>query len=54
MEAGRITLSAPLRLSIKMLPNASYFAFTATPKNKTLDLQRGVRSGRPDETPAVS
>jgi type I restriction enzyme R subunit len=24
--------------SRKMLPNASYFAFTATPKNKTLEL----------------
>ena len=22
----------------KMLPNASYFAFTATPKNKTLEI----------------
>ncbi len=22
----------------KMLPNASYFAFTATPKNKTLEM----------------
>ena len=26
----------------KMLPNASYFAFTATPKNKTLEIF-GVR-----------
>ena len=24
--------------SRKMLPNASYFAFTATPKNKTLEI----------------
>jgi len=38
MEAGRIILSAHLRLSIKMLPNASYFAFTATPKNKTVEI----------------
>jgi type I restriction enzyme R subunit len=33
----------------KMLPNASYFAFTATPKNKTLEVfgepcRKGVRS----------
>ena len=25
-------------LEPKMLPNASYFAFTATPKNKTLEI----------------
>jgi type I restriction enzyme, R subunit len=37
----------------KMLPNASYFAFTATPKNKTLEIfgepfdQDGVRKHRP-------
>jgi type I restriction enzyme R subunit len=37
----------------KMLPNASYFAFTATPKNKTLEIfgepcgQDGVREHRP-------
>jgi len=31
----------------KMLPNASYFAFTATPKNKTLEIfgERGEASG---------
>ena len=32
--------------SRKLLPNASYFAFTATPKNKTLEL-----FGEPDEQP---
>jgi type I restriction enzyme R subunit len=37
----------------KMLPNASYFAFTATPKNKTLEIfgepfdEGGVRKHRP-------
>jgi type I restriction enzyme R subunit len=37
----------------KMLPNASYFAFTATPKNKTLEIfgepfdEDGVRKRRP-------
>ena len=31
----------------KMLPNASYFAFTATPKNKTLEIfGEPVRRGR--------
>ena len=33
----------------KMLPNASYFAFTATPKNKTLEIFGEPRS-RSDET----
>jgi type I restriction enzyme R subunit len=33
----------------KLLPNASYFAFTATPKNKTLELF-GVRVPQPDGT----
>ncbi len=33
--------------SRKLLPNASYFAFTATPKNKTLELF-GERDSRPD------
>ena len=33
----------------KMLENASYFAFTATPKNKTLDLF-GDSSSQPDGT----
>ncbi|MDR2384163.1 MAG: DEAD/DEAH box helicase family protein [Tannerella sp.] len=33
----------------KMLKNASYFAFTATPKNKTLELF-GVALGQDDET----
>ena len=32
--------------SRKLLPNASYFAFTATPKNKTLEI-----FGEPDEQP---
>jgi type I restriction enzyme, R subunit len=27
-----------IRTAKKMLPNASYFAFTATPKNKTLEI----------------
>src|ERR1043166_3459146 len=40
----------------KLLPNASYFAFTATPKNKTLELfgepfmDSGVRKFRPFHT----
>ena len=33
----------------KMLPNASYFAFTATPKNKTLEMF-GVAVPQPDGT----
>ena len=35
--------------SRKMLPNASYFAFTATPKNKTLELfgERSDEGGKP-------
>ncbi|MBA4157762.1 MAG: type I restriction endonuclease subunit R [Gemmatimonadetes bacterium] len=33
----------------KLLPNASYFAFTATPKNKTLEIFGGPRPG-PDGT----
>ena len=32
--------------SRKLLPNASYFAFTATPKNKTLEI-----FGEPDPQP---
>ena len=28
----------PVKMSRKMLSNASYFAFTATPKNKTLEI----------------
>ena len=32
--------------SHKLLPNASYFAFTATPKNKTLEI-----FGDPDPQP---
>ena len=35
--------------SRKLLPNASYFAFTATPKNKTLELF-GVPEPQPDGT----
>ncbi len=35
--------------SRKMLPNASYFAFTATPKNKTLEI-----FGEPDPQPGLS
>ena len=35
--------------SRKLLPNASYFAFTATPKNKTLELF-GKRDRQPDGT----
>lgn len=34
----------------RMLPNASYFAFTATPKNKTLEIF-GAREEGPDGTP---
>ena len=34
----------------KMLPNASYFAFTATPKNKTLEIF-GAREEGPDGVP---
>ena len=39
----------------KMLPNASYFAFTATPKNKTLEVfgEPWPQGGR-DQAPAVS
>ena len=37
----------------KLLPNASYFAFTATPKNKSGDFRRAVPRWRQDETPAV-
>ena len=33
----------------KLLPNASYFAFTATPKNKTLEIF-GTRDPQPDGT----
>ena len=35
--------------SRRLLPNASYFAFTATPKNKTLEIF-GAASPRPDGT----
>lgn len=35
--------------SRKLLPNASYFAFTATPKNKTLEIF-GLRDPQPDGT----
>ena len=35
--------------SRKLLPNASYFAFTATPKNKTLELF-GAPEPQPDDT----
>ena len=35
--------------SRKLLPNASYFAFTATPKNKTLEIF-GARDPQPDGT----
>ena len=38
-----------LMQSRKMLPNASYFAFTATPKNKTLEIF-GARAGDGDQT----
>lgn len=39
----------------KVLPNASYFAFTATPKNKTLEVfgtavPRATRSGTSHST----
>ena len=38
----------------KLLPNASYFAFTATPKNKTLELfGEAYLRRRPEEAPAV-
>lgn len=40
-EDGEVTGEDLIRLLIKsrkLLPNASYFAFTATPKNKTLEL----------------
>ncbi len=38
----------------KMLPNASYFAFTATPKNKTLQaVRRAVSGGRRRQAPTV-
>lgn len=40
-ENGEVTGEDLIRLLIKsrkLLPNASYFAFTATPKNKTLEL----------------
>jgi type I restriction enzyme, R subunit len=36
-----------------MLPNASYFAFTATPKNKTLEIFGDAFPRRQDEAPAV-
>jgi len=38
-----------LMLAKKMLPNASYFAFTATPKNKTLEIF-GAPDPQPDST----
>jgi type I restriction enzyme R subunit len=31
----------------KLLPNASYFAFTATPKNKTLEIFGDLPPARP-------
>ena len=39
--------------SRKMLPNASYFAFTATPKNKTLEIfgERSVEAGETKHRP---
>ena len=39
--------------SRKMLPNASYFAFTATPKNKTLEIfgERSDEGGEPRRRP---
>ena len=39
--------------SRKMLPNASYFAFTATPKNKTLEIfgERSVEAGETRHRP---
>ena len=39
--------------SRKMLPNASYFAFTATPKNKTLEIfgERSVEAGETKHWP---
>ena len=40
--------------SRKMLPNASYFAFTATPKNKTLEIfGEAVPGGRAGQAPAL-
>ena len=39
----------------KLLPNASYFAFTATPKNKTLEIfGEPVPAGRPAPSTAPS
>ena len=42
--------------SRKMLANASYFAFTATPKNKTLELfgEPGPATGRHGQAPGLS
>ena len=37
--------------SLKLLPNANYFAFTATPKNKTLEIL-GTPEPKPDGTVA--
>ena len=40
--------------SHKLLPNASYFAFTATPKNKTLQIfGEAYDDGREGQAPAV-
>ena len=41
--------------SRKLLPNASYFAFTATPKNKTLEIfGEPYRGGRRRSSTAPS
>ena len=42
--------------SRKMLPNASYFAFTATPKNKTLEIfgERSVEAGETKHRPSTT
>ena len=37
----------------KLLPNASYFAFTATPKNKTLEIFGELSREGARQTPTV-
>ena len=39
--------------SRKLLPNASYFAFTATPKNKTLEIFGQPEAGGVDRSPTA-
>ena len=48
------TRSTGIMEARKLLPNASYFAFTATPKNKTLEIfGEPFRDGRRGQAPAV-